>query len=830
MKKYLRTFFLTFFILLLILLVLGIYPFGDKTLIVSDLRDQYMIFINYLKSIFFGSNTFFYTFSGSLGDGFIPLFAYYLNSIFNLFTLPFNGNIMPLIITIIIIIKISLSSVSMNYFLDKKYGDDKKNIIFSLCYGLMSYTIAFYFHIMWLDVIILLPLVILGIENIINKNKSALYIISLTLSILSNYYLGVIVCIFSVLYFIYYLLCNKKKNLKKIIFKYLIGSLLSGLICAVILLPIFYSLFNSKAFIGEVETIPYYFNSIDILSKSLSFSFDSSSIWHGGPNIFVGSFIILGIILYLSNKKIYKRKRIITGLFIVFLLLTCRIHKIDFLFHGLTEPNCFDFRQAFIISFLFIITAYEGYSNYRKLNKRKLLYFAILVFHIIIYFFNYSYYSELRGLLLLASLLLFSLFIYLIDTKKYKYLYALVIIELIFNSGNILLTITSFEKNASDISKYQEYYKNNIEVIDEIKKLDNSFYRLEKDYHHSNSINDSMLFNYYGISHFDSTSNANTEKFLENIGFRRVVSRAFYDHGSTKATDMFLGIKYLLSHDNLSYDLLFNKNDINIYHNQFYSGLGYITDNYLDIEFNDNPFDNLNKIFSNLTKITDNLYEKVNYEINTYNLIKDNDTYYKTREDAFIEYEFKVLTKDNYYLYFNDNLVRDDYKKAVIKINDRVIDNYFDKYSYGMINLGSFNIGDTVTIQINLKNNELTIPEGIIAYEKEDIFNEIYHYLNNNSVNIKMNSSSSLEMDITDTNKTIILSIPYDDNWKIMANEEEINYFKAYNGLIGFNIFNDSHVIMEYVPKGFKLGLIISLISLMGTIYLVYKEGYEKKN
>ena len=47
--------------------------------------------------------------------------------------------------------------------------------------------------------------------------------------------------------------------------------------------------------------------------------------------------------------------------------------------------------------------------------------------------------------------------------------------------------------------------------------------------------------------------------------------------------------------------------------------------------------------------------------------------------------------------------------------------------------------------------------------------------------------------------------------------------------LIGFNLNNqDNHIIMEYTPKGFKLGLIISIISLVGTIYIVYKENYEK--
>ena len=357
-----------------------------------------------------------------------------------------------------------------------------------------------------------------------------------------------------------------------------------------------------------------------------------------------------------------------------------------------------------------------------------------------------------------------------------------------------------------------------------MKYLDQSFYRLEKDYHHSNSINDSMLFNYYGISHFDSTSNPNTEKFLENIGFRRVVSRSFYDHGSTRAVDMLLGIKYLLSCDNhFDYDLLFNKNNINIYSNPYYTGLGYVIDSYSDTIFSNNPFDNLNKVFNDITN--NDLYENVTYQVNTFNLNKKDNTYYKIGEEAYIEYKFNVLTNNNYYLYFNDNLVRDNYKKADIIVNDIKISDYFDKYNYGMINLGRFNIGDEVNIKIYLKNDELTIPDGIIAYEKDLVFNEIYDYLKNNSILIKMNNSSSLEMNVNGLNKTVILTIPYEEGWKITSNDKEIKYYKTYNGLIGFTLPNEvNHIIMEYTPKGFKFGLIISIISVITSIYVVYKE------
>ena len=50
----------------------------------------------------------------------------------------------------------------------------------------------------------LLPLIILSIENIIDKDKYLMYIFSLSLMLIANYFIGYMICLFSVLYFIAY--------------------------------------------------------------------------------------------------------------------------------------------------------------------------------------------------------------------------------------------------------------------------------------------------------------------------------------------------------------------------------------------------------------------------------------------------------------------------------------------------------------------------------------------------------------------------------------------------------------------------------------------------
>ena len=813
-KSCLKTFLLTFGILLIVMIILGIYPFGKNTLIVSDLRDQYMIFIGYLKNM-----DSFYTFSGSLGENFLTLGAYYLMSIFNIFTLFFNSKLMPLIITFIIVLKICLSSVSMMYYLNKSYGEKKENLLFSLSYGLMGYVVAFYFHIMWFDAIILFPLVVLGIENIINKKKSSLYIISLTLLILSNYYFGVIVCIFSVLYFIY-LLFLKKKFDKRVIFKYIISSLLSGMMCMVILVPMVYGVLNGKALINmDNPIIPTIHNSMSLLSKILPFSFAGSSVYHGAANIYVGSLTIICVILYFFSDN-NKREKVINLVFITILFLTFRIHFLDLLFHGLTEPNCFDYRHAFLLSFMLIKLGYEGYQ--KEFIKNKYLLLGIISFHLIIFFFGYDYFKDIRVLLLILSMIIMIIYTFLLEKKRFKYLILLLVLELFGNSLNTIGVISLTEKDKSNLDSYKEYITLNEDIINEIKRMDNTFYRMEKDYHHENSINDSMLFDYNGVSHFDSTSNAKTEKFLENVGFRRLVTRAFYGTGSTRGVDMLLGIKYLLSlKDNFKDYEKIMQGDINVFENPYYIGMGFMNDfDNKDILFTDNIFENLNNIFNN------EMYVKEDYHIDYINVTRDGDTYKRIGDNAKIVYTFNIKTDNNYYLYFKDNLVRENYKTATIKINDRIINDYFTKYNYSMIDLGRFNKEEEVVIEIILNNDSLLISDALIYYEDDNVFMDTYNKLRNKGINITKINSSKLEMNVE--SGSVILSIPYDKGWKIKNNGKEIDYYEVFNGLIGFNA-NEGEVSLEYLPSGLKIGSIISVISLLGTIIYLIKEKHEKE-
>ena len=101
-----------------------------------------------------------------------------------------------------ILIKASLSASTFTYYIKKSQNNQSFiPVCFGILYAFCGYMLAYYWNVMWLDAMVLLPVVLLGIERIINHGKPATYITGLALTMFSNYYMSYMLCIFSVIYF-----------------------------------------------------------------------------------------------------------------------------------------------------------------------------------------------------------------------------------------------------------------------------------------------------------------------------------------------------------------------------------------------------------------------------------------------------------------------------------------------------------------------------------------------------------------------------------------------------------------------------------------------------
>ena len=167
----------------------------------------------------------FYSWNSGLGVNFMSLWAYYLSSPLNLIIVFFPQKYLNGVVSFLIITKIALSSFTMAIYLKnaiwaqrrtrKIVAKDWQVFLFSMAYALSSYMIGYSWNVMWLETMIFLPLIILGVEKLIEKNDGRWYCLFLFASLYCNFYMTFMTCLFLVLYFLLYPHKSVKKFFQK---------------------------------------------------------------------------------------------------------------------------------------------------------------------------------------------------------------------------------------------------------------------------------------------------------------------------------------------------------------------------------------------------------------------------------------------------------------------------------------------------------------------------------------------------------------------------------------------------------------------------------------
>ena len=179
--------------------------FGKNTVLRMDLYHQYGPLYAELYDRIVNGYSLVYSWTSGLGGAFLGNLFNYCCSPFALIILLTGHRNMPEAIALMILLNAVLASVSFTYYINKSTKTvNKLSIGFGLLYTFCGYFVAYSWNIMWLDAMAVFPLVMLGVERIIQKNKPGLYIFAMTYTMITNYYMAYMVCILSVLYFLYY--------------------------------------------------------------------------------------------------------------------------------------------------------------------------------------------------------------------------------------------------------------------------------------------------------------------------------------------------------------------------------------------------------------------------------------------------------------------------------------------------------------------------------------------------------------------------------------------------------------------------------------------------
>ena len=811
---FILSFILPMVIMFVVFTSLGVGFIGDKTIVSSDMYTQYVAYFGKFKDILSGDGSIFYSFNKSIGGNNIGLFAYYLASPLNLLLILFPKSAIGEFIFIIYLIKIGLASLCFSLYISKVYKKkDLFVVIFSLCYALMSYNICFQMNIMWMDGMMLLPLVALGIEEIILKGKYKLYMIVLFMVVVSNYYIGYMICIFSVVYFFYKSIIYKKISLPRT-FKFFGASFITGGLASFLLIPVLISLSNGKAdfnLFSEAITIKQ--NLSNFLSKLFIGSYNMGQVMKSPTNIYCSVMVAELLILYFFNREINIRNKIASLIVIVFIALSFFISTFILLWHGFDYPIGFQYRNSFIFCFFVIILAYECWLKIKGSNYKGLI-IAVLFFVATSIYVSYGDYDYLDSNKIIATFIISLCYIIVFMICIKFNTISKIILPLISLLVMTELSLNAYlsMKNIKYIDKGHigEYIETVSPLIEEVKSLNDNFYRIEQVYR--NTLNDSMLLNYNGLGHSSSANEESTGRLIKNFGFKTSTINEIYNMGTTIPIDSILGIKYLISMEEPEINEAKNKF---VYNNDILKSM--VNENY-DI------YKELN-----VTDIKLNNLSEVKY---------DDETVYQKEikgVKATIELTLKAQEYGPVYMFLKSSEYENGFssKKSNISsqngvsitVNSNVKYDQFTGHGYNIQFIGTYHKDEEITIEISVLNDSFSIDEVQLYYCHMDKFQEVYKNLSSNIIENTVYEDGYVKGNIEVTaDKTLMYtSIPYDEGWSLKVDGEDYDYFKILDGLIGVKLQPGEHKIeFKYKLPGLELGIGISIFSL-GILILAFK-------
>ena len=831
MKKYLKKYLpeiLTFIVPILIMLISCIvnktYPFGKEILPKYDGYYQYAGFTSYYKNVLLGNESLFYSFKGLLGYNFYATSIYYMFNPTNLLCIFSTSENILEYYTFIILLRIGLSGFTMCKYLKYKFKNQSnlRYIIFSISYALMAYNVCYFFNYMYFDTVVLFPIVVLGLDKLIYERKNRLYIISLTLSIISNFYIGYMVCIFSLLYFIYNIVIYKLD--KNIIKDFIISSLLSGFMCMIIIIPEASELLKGKALLyasSKAEYFKFNMNFLNIFYKFLPGSTSNYDLEYGMVNIYVSLFVIILVIKYFFNKKISKKERITTLIFILFFLFSISFNLLDFAWQLFQKPIWYPNRYIFTFSFFLITIAMKEITNitYKTNIKENLIIiisFILLTLYSIISLKIHN--DNLKIISYILGIILILQYTFFLNNKNAKYL--LVMLFFIEVTTNAIFTLKIMGKTTT-MTQYktnEEINEKAVKHIKEIENKDNNFYRMELST--STVHNSPSLLNYNGINHFNSVKNAKTLNFLNKFNYQVTDDTSVEFNNYNPYLTSLLGIKYINgSKDEMYYENVYNENPY-MYLNKDALSLGYMIYN-KEFKESNSSYQNTENLINSMLNTDIKRYKVIDNFNGEDTEIKeiDNKKYVISKTSIKIEMEDKASNSmflipsrnitfvANYSIFINDEEIKD----AVIKQSPIFV-----------------NKGDTykIIIKSNLSKTELNSLKWYqIDYDK---YIETINELKKNEFNItKYNKDDHIEgnIDVNNDKNVLLLTIPYDKGWNIYVDDNKINYDICFDSFICLDLDKGKHNIkMNYVPSGFIVGLIISSLAFIVTIIYIRKK------
>ncbi|EOH94992.1 hypothetical protein UAW_02071 [Enterococcus haemoperoxidus ATCC BAA-382] len=839
------SFILPVLILVGVYLSIGIYPGSKMSILASDGFGQYANFFASFNNMMKSDQSIFYTWSGSLGLNYLSLISYYLGGIFTPLVYFFDNQQIPDFIYYVTLIKVGLMGLAFWYFSTKtfylpKWGD----LLLSLSYALMGFTIANSEMIMWLDGLIYFPFVILGINLIMDKRSPGLLFISYFLLFISNFYIGFMIGVYSFLYFIVRLFTNQRRYIKRLP-SYLFTSLLAGGSSMILLLPTLIDLQTNGEALTAIKgwktavTGPW-----DLIIKNMVGVYDTTR-YGSIPFIYVGLLPLVFCVFFFMSKKIIGRDKICYGILLIVLIVSFYVEPLNLFWHGLHAPNMFLFRFSFLFSFTILLLAGYGWSVYKKTDFEQLvnIFIGLMVLFVVVRVVtakshDYEYLTHtsfILTLIFLAAYLLFFFFVYKGKGKKRVFICLFAGIYFLELGLNAQLLVKGIDADwgYAQRSGYDKEYKDIQKLVKQTKDENNSFYRMENIT--ASSPNESFRYGYSGIGMFSSIRNRHSSFYMNTLGFRSYdTNLSIRYQNNTILMDALMGVKYNLSNKDLSkagFEKIATSGDYQLYKNQYALPMGMVTDEGIYDEDTANDPASLLLALSGVKEAlyatafpelveTENtvLSEGIKYDRNTL-ILKAKD------KNKPMKIKWKVNANPHSQLYldlFPADFTGQDRTKVHVTTAKQETNTQLTKTGQ-FYSLGDYEKAKEITVETTFYyTDQLELFEPTVRVLNTVKFKEAVQKAQEKGVDFQVNGRKATAEVTTEKERILFTTIPADKGWQAKLDGKIVPIRTINDGLLSITVPAGKHQVeFIYLPQGVLAGTFLFILCVI--VFGVYQ-------
>ena len=808
-------FFIPMVIMVIIFIQRGIFPFGDESFLRTDMYHQYAPFFSEFQHKLRNGGSLLYSWDIGMGVNFAALYAYYLASPMNWLIMLCPKSLVIEFMTYMIVFKIGLSGLTFAWYLKKHCKTDSIGIgFFGIFYALSGYMAAYSWNIMWLDCILLFPLIMYGLEKLVREGNGFLYCITLGLSILSNYYISIMICIFMVLYFGALLILEKMddwEDYTDACIRFAVYSLLSGAMAAVVLLPEIYALQSTAS--GDFnfpKTLTSYFTIFDMIARHLTCVETEIGLDHW-PNIYCGVAVLMFFLLYVVCKKIsVKERAVYCGLLLIF-FASFSTNVLNFIWHGFHYPNSLPSRQSFIYIFLMLFVCFRAFMYLEETPKKHInaaflgsICFVLLAEKLIDA--KHFHFSIFYVAIIVLSMYAGVLHMFKIGKRELAACLALILVsvEAAANTAVTSVTITSREAYTRD--------NEDVHMLMDMVEPSDDFYRVEKKTRKTK--NDGAWMNFPSVSLFSSTANADLTEFFKRMGCE-ASTNSYSITGSTPLVDSLVSIKYALYSEEVPNTELWaymkESGETYLYENLYTLPLGFVISHSVEDNWQfkmDNPGEVQNDLCQALGNDAVLQWIDSNTSGKNCTFTPDLDGYY--------------------YVYVTNKKVKS--VKAAVPSGSKTFNNTDRGY---LLELGSLVAGNQITLTSQTDGQDMKCE--VYRFSDEAMIS-LYEKLNETPLKLTSWEDTKLAGTVNAAERGVLFtSIPYETGWIVKIDGEVAETEKIFEAFLSVDIPEGEHEItFEYFPAGLKPGIIITLasIAILAMLFIVdriMERRYQEK-